>query len=33
MLGNALVMKGEKERETDLRGQVYASDVPKGEEK
>jgi len=31
MLGNALVMKGEKERETDVRGQPLASKVPEGE--
>ena len=26
MVGNALIMKGQKERETDLRGQPYAAE-------
>ena len=33
MVGNALIMKGEKERETDLRGQPLASKITAGEEK
>ena len=31
MLGNALVMKGEKERTTDVRGQALAPKAPEGE--
>ena len=31
MLGNALVMKGEKERTTDVRGQALACEAPEGE--